>query len=119
MKIIFLIISCLISCELTFKLKFKSEFYSIKENLNNYLKQLKDLTGSNDDSFKILIQIFLDYSKIVFKFIIILMPIIIYLLISIFLKIDIIKIFMSLKINFFIISIILIYIYLRKRIVRN
>lgn len=117
MKIIFLIISCLISCELTFKLTFKSEFYSIKENLKNYLKQIKDLTSLKDDSFKILIKIFFDYIKIVLKFVAILLPIIIYLLISIFLKIDIIKIFMSLKINFFIISIILIYIYLRKRIV--
>lgn len=119
MKIIFLIISCLISCELTFKLKFKSEFYSIKENLNNYLQQLKNLTGSDDDSFKILFKIFFNYSKIVFKFIIILLPIIIFLLISVLFKIDIIELFMSFKINFLIISVILIYIYIRKKVVRN
>ena len=92
MKIFFLIVSCLISCELTFRLNFKNEFYSIKENLKNYIEQLKNLTDTNDNSFKILIKIFSDYSKIVFKFIIILLPVIIYLLISIILKIDIIKI---------------------------
>ena len=119
MKIIFLIISCIISCELTFWLHFKSEFYSIKENLKNYIKQFKNLNESNDNPFKILIEIFLDYSKVVFKFLIILFPIIIYLIISILLKIDILEIFMSLKINFLIISSILIYIYLRKKIVRK
>tara|TARA_B100001175_G_scaffold55025_1_gene44076 strand:+ start:1115 stop:1438 length:324 start_codon:yes stop_codon:yes gene_type:complete len=105
---------------LTFRLRFEKNFYSIKENIKNYLKQIKNLSdANNDDSFKILIKLFVDYLKIVTKFVLILLPIIIYILISIFLKIEIIKIFTSLKINLFIILIILIYIYLRKKIVRN
>lgn len=117
MKIIFLIISCLISCELTFKIKFKNEFYSIKENLKNFLHQIKNLTGSNDHSFQILIKIFSDYLKIVFKFIIMFSPLIIYFLISTYLEVDIMKILTSLKINFFIFLVVFIYIYLRKKIV--
>ena len=50
---------------------------------------------SNDNPFKILIEIFLDYSKVVFKFLIILFPIIIYLIISMLLKIDILKFYVS------------------------
>ena len=75
MKIIFLIISCIISCELTFRLRFEKNFYSIKENIKNYLRQIKNLSdANNDDPFKILIKLFIDYLKIVTKFVLILLP---------------------------------------------